>query len=139
MLAEVERQLATAGRNMALAETEERRLATAAVFDELQSRRRAPAAELAVTNGLRPRASDPRAEVAAALNRARQLTDLAADGDNYVAVGELFRAVNIQLYVRFREEPWGKRVVRRVAGGVITLGRGGMAHRAIQPARTDLG
>ena len=51
-----------------------------------------------------------------------KLTDLAADGDNYVAVGELFRAVNIQLYVRFREEPWGKRVVRRVAGGVITLG-----------------
>jgi hypothetical protein len=45
--ADVDRQLATVARNMALAATEEQRQATAMVFDELQARKRKLAGEAA--------------------------------------------------------------------------------------------
>ena len=62
------------------------------------------------------------AEVEAALAALDDLGELAADPTNLGAIGELFRRLNVRLFLAFREERPKKRVVNRVAGGVVTFG-----------------
>lgn len=50
------------------------------------------------------------------------LGDLAVDPTNLGAIGELFSRLNVRLFLSFREERPKKRVVNRVAGGVVTFG-----------------
>src|SRR5690606_8192517 len=61
-------------------------------------------------------------EIAAALNLADQLPTLAADEHNLVAVGELFQALNVQLFLRFQPVRKTKRVENKLVGGVLTMG-----------------
>src|SRR6185312_2912365 len=59
---------------------------------------------------------------AAALARLRRLTEWAAQAEDYAAVGELFRQVNVRLFARFRAVPKKKRVLNKLVGGVVTFG-----------------
>jgi hypothetical protein len=65
---------------------------------------------------------DAGAEVVSAMNVVKQLVDLAADPSNLAAVGEFFQKLNARLFLQFKEEAWGKRKVRKPAGGVVTFG-----------------
>jgi len=60
--------------------------------------------------------------VASALTLLRRLTGWAAQAEDYLAVGELFRQVNVKLFARFREVPVQKRVLNKLVGGVVTFG-----------------
>lgn len=121
-LAEVERQLPVVWRNMAMAATEDQRLAMAAVFEELQARKRQVAADVVAADRAAGGTRDAAGEVAAAMAVAHRLTDLAADPENLARVGELFRQINARLFVRFREVPQGKRLLRKPASGYATFG-----------------
>jgi hypothetical protein len=54
--------------------------------------------------------------VAAALALLRRLTEWASEAADSVAVGELFRGVNVKLFARFQPVPAKKRVLNRVLG-----------------------
>ena len=94
----------------------------AEVFDELNARRDVLAAGVAQAEVAEAAQVDPEAEVAAAMATARRLVDLAAEEDNLAAAGDLFRALNVRLFLRFRDDPRGKRTYRATAGGVVTFG-----------------
>jgi hypothetical protein len=122
-LKEVERKLAKASENMAMAENPDQFRAIADVFERLKLQKQTLEREIAATKVETSRAgSDPQAEAAAALAQLDSLGDLAGDAENIPAIGELFGRLNVRLYLRFREEPWGKRTVNRVAGGVVRFG-----------------
>jgi DNA invertase Pin-like site-specific DNA recombinase len=121
-VAELERQLDIAGRNLALAEDEHQRHAMSGFFNDLRARRERLAAEFRAEESMAPAPLDVEAEVRAAMAQLEDLNALAADAANGPALGELFRRLDAKLYLRFREEPWGQRVVNRVAGGVLTFG-----------------
>ena len=119
---EVERQLTTVARNMALAETGEQRQAMARVFDELQARKTTLETGVVAAERAGGPTKDPKAEVAAAMGVAERLAKLSSDEENFAAIGELFRQVNARLFVRFREVPWGKRLLRKPDSGIVTFG-----------------
>jgi hypothetical protein len=121
-LDELQAKLERVGRNLALAETEEQFRAVSAVQKELQQRHDELAARLAVLEGSRPGRTDVQTEVEEAIGLLGRLTDLMADGGNYDAVGELFRQVNVRLFLRFQEAQLNKRTINKLASGVVTFG-----------------
>jgi hypothetical protein len=115
-----QRKLETVGRNMALAETAEERAATAVVFRELQ----AEVAKLrAQIQSHRPpeAARPPEREVEAAMAGLDRLASLASSEDQ-ASVGELFRQLDVRLYLGFRATERGSRKINEVGGGVVTFG-----------------
>jgi len=121
-LANVQRRLATAGRNMALAETPDQRAAMANVFDELKGdearlqRRIADAPTATAT-------AKPEEEVAAALAVLDRLGELvSAPARAWDAVGEAFRLVDVKLYLRFKQVTKGRQTTAVPAGGIVTFG-----------------
>jgi len=121
-LAEVSRRRDRAAQNMAMAEDQTQYRAVAAVFDQLRREEQALEAELRQLEREAAPAVDIDAEVGAALAALDDLGELAADPTNLGAIGELFRRLNVRLFLSFREERPKKRVVNRVAGGVVTFG-----------------
>jgi hypothetical protein len=121
-LAELKGKLERVNRNLALAESEEQFRAVAAVQKELQGQHDALAALLARQGQARPGKSGMQAEVDKALALLRRLTDLAGQESDCAGIGELFRQVNVRLFLRFGEVQLKKRKVNRVAGGVVTFG-----------------
>ncbi len=119
-LAVLERKLATVGRNMALAETAEERAATAGVFRELQveaAKLRAQNQSHRPSEAIRP----PEREVEAAMAGLDRLAGLATSEDQ-ASVSELFRRLDVRLYLRFRATERGRRKINEVGGGVVTFG-----------------
>ena len=125
----VEKQIKTAARNMALAADEAQRAAMADVFDELARERNALLSELASLER-REAEFDVDAEVDAAMAQLEHLENLARDPECLPAITELFEALNVNLFLGFEDAKWGKRTVRRVAGGLLTTG---LAPFPIQP------
>jgi len=121
-LAEVSRKRERAARNMALAEDQGQYRAVAAVFDQLKREEQALEADLRQLEQEVAPVVDIDAEVVAALEALDDLGELAADPTNLGAIGELFRRLNVRLFLSFREERPKKRVVNRVVGGVVTFG-----------------
>jgi hypothetical protein len=121
-LRNVEVQLATVGRNMALAETAQQRQAMAQVFNELTGKHQDLVAQIADAELTALTRGDPEKEVAAAMNVARRMTELAAEAESWAAAGELFRTLNVRLFLRFADACRGKRVLRKPAGGMVTFG-----------------
>jgi len=115
-------QLEKVGRNMARAETEEQFRAVADEFDGLKGQEKALEAEAGALRRQAGQAKSGEAEVAAALALLRRLTEWSAPSEDYLAVGELFRQVNVKLFARFRAVPVKKRVLNRLVGGVVTFG-----------------
>jgi hypothetical protein len=121
-LAEARRKLELAGQNLALAEGPDQRRAVAAVFDRLKGQEWALEAEV---RQLEQAAGPPRsadAEVAAALAVLDRMAELAAEAEDLAAAGRLFSGLNARLFFRFAEARLGRRVVNKVAGGVVTFG-----------------
>ena len=121
-LAEVCRRRERAARNMAMAEDQTQYHAIAAVFDQLKREEQALEADLRKLEQEVAPAFDIEAEVGAALAALDEMADLATDPSNLGAIGELFRRLNVRLFLSFREERPKKRVVNRVTGGVVTFG-----------------
>ncbi len=119
-LARLEAEVELAGRNLARAKSDEEY----ALVSEHRSARAAERDKVKTRAG-RLRGSavrDAAAEVAAALARLSEIGRLAEDESNLPAVAAAFDAVNAKAYFRFREEPQGKRLLRKLAGGVVTFG-----------------
>ncbi len=120
-LAALEKKIATVGRNMALAETAEERAATAGVFGEFQRE----AAHLRTQiQSHRPTGSErsPEREVEKAMAGLNRLVDLAKLEGDQAAVGELFRQLDVRLYLRFHATKRGRQTINKVNGGVVTFG-----------------
>ena len=122
-LKEVERKLAKASENMAMADNPDQFRAIAEVFERLKEQKTSLERGIATEAVESSRAgSDPQTQVAAALAQLDRLGDLADDAENFPAIGELFARLNARVFLRFREALWGKRTVNRVASGVVTFG-----------------
>lgn len=114
--------LATAKRNLALAKSEAQYKAVAEIFDELTKKKQELEAEIAAAQRVGKSGSNPDTEVAAALAVLKRLPDLANDPKNLAAVGEAFRLVNLRLFLSFRPEQIKKRLLNKVAGGIVAFG-----------------
>lgn len=121
-LAELKRKLERVNRNLGLAETDEQLKAMLATQKQLREQHDALETLLARGEQTRPAAASVQAEVDKALAALGRLTDLAGDDSDYAAIGELFRQVNVRLFLRFDEVQQKKRTVTKVAGGVLTFG-----------------
>jgi len=120
-LATLERNLAKVAQNMALAETPEERSATAVVFGELRVEADKLRARVEAHRPPSP-ARDPVREVEAALAVLGSLEALASSPGDQADIGELFRRLDVRLYLRFRAAMRGKKTVNEVGGGVVTFG-----------------
>ena len=58
----------------------------------------------------------------AALAVVERLGRLADDPEDLAAFGKLFQVLNVHLFLDFEAGHWGKRKVRRLAGGMLTMG-----------------
>ena len=58
----------------------------------------------------------------AAISNIDRLEELATDSNNLPHVGELFRALDVKLFVRFAKIQQSKRVRSELTGGILTLG-----------------
>jgi DNA invertase Pin-like site-specific DNA recombinase len=121
-LAGVRMKLEAAGRNMALAANEAQFQAMAAAFEELRRQQEALEAEISAGEAVGAPRPDPKAAVAAALALARRLTEFSVKVEDLVAVGELFRQVNVCLFARFRQVQEKKRKLNKLVSGVVTFG-----------------
>ena len=121
-LAKVAAEKETAARNMALAQNPEQFQAMATVFDEHALRESKLQTELREAAARSYESTDVDAEVNNTLGLLSHLTDLASYAESLAAAGELFRLANARLFLRFTAVKLTKRVVQRVAGGIVTFG-----------------
>jgi Recombinase len=121
-LALVKAKLERAEQNLALAENKKQFDIVARVLEDLGDQQQTLEAEVAELRHTRPGETDIDGEVTAAVELLHGLTDLAAEPRNYAALGEAFRQVNVRLFLRFRKEQIKKRMLNRLAGGVVTFG-----------------
>jgi hypothetical protein len=122
-LAEACRRRETAAYNMALAEGPGQFQAIAAVFEGLVREEGRLQAELKEAEQACAVPVNLEAEVEAALATADRLAESAPDAEDLAAAGELFRALNVKLFLDFKEVKPRKRILNVVTGGVVTFGR----------------
>lgn len=121
-LSALQADLAAATRNLALAKDEQQYRAVATVFDDLKRR------ETILLNEVRQAGDEHQADrrpdelVAVALSLLNRLPDLVDDEDNLAAIGQAFRLVNLRLFLRFGKVQVKRRLLNKVAGGVVTFG-----------------
>ena len=60
--------------------------------------------------------------VAVAIKLGQQLVELANSPENLDRVGTLFKALDVQLYLRFRPVQKKKRILNKLVSGVLTIG-----------------
>ncbi len=120
-LARIENDLKQATRNLARANDDQFH-AISEYFDELKVQRdtcRTEIAELRRHSSVRV---NPEDAVAAMLKFADKLYQLAEDSNNLPAIGELFKKLNIRMFLRFVPVQKAKRIENKLAGGVLTMG-----------------
>lgn len=115
-------QLATVEQNMALASTTASLRSIEKMFATLQEKEKGLAVELEQLKSSISAAPTPESQIQAALSVARSLPQLAQNPKNLAAIGQLFRTVNVQLYVRFESVKLTKRYVNKLSGGILTIG-----------------
>ena len=121
-VAKVAEEKETVTRNMALAQSPEQFQAMAAVFDEHKLRESKLQNELSEAAARLSESTDVDGEINKALGLLNRLTELGSSAESLATAGELFRLANARLFLRFTAVKLKKRVVQRVAGGVVTLG-----------------
>ncbi len=121
-LTRLNENLATASRNLALADSPERHKAIGEVFDELMNKKRSLEGEIAAAKARVFPTSNPEAEVRAALAVLGRLPQLVENPKNLAALGAAFRLVNLRMFVGFEPVQVKKRVLNRVSRGVVTFG-----------------
>jgi hypothetical protein len=111
-----------AGRNLALAQGPDQYRAVAAVFEQLKHEEMTLESEVSRLQQTGREVPDVDAEVAAALAGLDRMAEFAAAPQDLGRAGQLFRHLNARVFLRFAEGRWKKRVVTKVAGGVVTFG-----------------
>ncbi len=121
-LATVRTKRERAGENLGLAEGPDQFHAVAEVFEQLKTQEKA--LEAAVRQLERETATerDVDAEVAAALAGLDRIADVATSQPDLGNIGQLFWQLNARLFLRFTEGRWKKRVVTKMASGIVTFG-----------------
>lgn len=66
--------------------------------------------------------ADPDAEIAAALSVLDNMSDVLADRNARVEFGHLIRQLNLNVWLNFASDRKGRRLVRKLLGGIITTG-----------------
>jgi hypothetical protein len=121
-LLQLQRQLETAQRNLAFAETENQRRRIALVVDEADAQEQRLQAEIIEREARETSTKDIKGEVDAAMKGLEQLPALADAAGDFAAARKLFDAVNARLFLKFADKKWGKRTLRKPVSGVLTLG-----------------
>jgi hypothetical protein len=112
----------TVSTNLALAQSRDAHDAISKVLHEMIADKRALEALIAKAKKHRTPSIDPANEVASAMDVVKNLISLADESQNLASIGELFRTLNVRIFIRFKEVLWGKRKLGKPAGGVITSG-----------------
>ena len=92
------------------------------VFEQLRQQQQSIETDLRQAEQSSSQGLDIDTEVDAALATLDELAALASDTANLGSIGDLFRRLNAQLFLRFQEVQPKKRKVYQVAGGVVTFG-----------------
>jgi hypothetical protein len=122
VLASLKADLSRIQRNMALAENESQYRATAAVYEE--TKQSVNILEHEVLEIARQQSSgyNAEAEIIAAMAVLERLPEVAANCDNLAKIGEVFRQVNLRMFLRFQKVQIKKRTVNKLAVGAVTFG-----------------
>jgi DNA invertase Pin-like site-specific DNA recombinase len=121
-LTEIHDKLTVVRGNLAYAKDRDQYDAVSGVFEELEIRRKTLEAEVANQKRSEDCQFDATAEAGAAMALVTRLANLANNAQDFAAAGEVFKNVNLRIFLQFRDERAGKRICRRVAGGVVTFG-----------------
>jgi multidrug efflux pump subunit AcrA (membrane-fusion protein) len=121
-LAQAQAQLKTVSGNMALAKTPEQFEAISATFDQFSARVNLLKTQIVEAESKTAQVPDTEAEIAGAMDVIHRLTELVADTSGLGHATEAFRLTNARLFMRFRPVQSGKRILNKVAGGVVVLG-----------------
>jgi hypothetical protein len=121
-LAQARTELRKVTNNLALAESDAERRELRSVFREHQVRCEDLERELSQLTAAAKSASVDE-EIIAALSGLERMGELACATNRRQATTELFKSLNVRLYVRFEKVTQGTRRLNRVTGGVLTFGR----------------
>jgi hypothetical protein len=115
-------QVETVGKNLALAKTPDQYEQVTKIFDELKAREKQLSADLAARERCTPVPLDAKAEVDTAMALVHSLPTVTKELGDFTAAGKAFEAVNARLFLRFGAALWGNRPIRKMVGGILTLG-----------------
>jgi hypothetical protein len=121
-LVDIQRQIGLAEKNLARAETDDDHKAISKMLQSMRDQKRRLSQELTLLDANQVTASDSEGAVAMAIKFGQQLVELADSPENLGRVGTLFKALDVQLYLRFHPVQKKKRVVNKLASGVLTIG-----------------
>jgi len=108
--------------NMALADNREQYRAMALVFEDLRTQQADLERRVATAASHHHEAKGVDAQVDAAMAVLGRLPDLALDDRNLAKIGEAFRLVNVRLFLKFKRVQVKKRILNKLAHGVLTFG-----------------
>jgi len=120
--AQLQGQLARIQKNLALAESDELFRSISEVFTELKSSAQRVEREVASLERLSQVPSSVETEVAIAFEIIARLSELAGDASNLAALSQLFKQVNVQVYLLFLPVKKRRRTENKMTGGVLTWG-----------------
>ncbi len=150
-LAELREELNTVSSNMSRAKTEAQYNAISADFEELRDRESRLAARIADEQSNLSHGRDAETEITAALGIVERLIEVMADSGRLDLAGQAFQMTNARLFLRFHPVQVKKRLLNKVAEGVVVFGaapdpieiyRGPTGRRALKQscaASTELG
>ena len=150
-LAELQEELKTVSSNMSRAKTEAQYTSISADFEELRDYESRLAARIADEESNLSHGGDAEAAVTAALGIVQRLTEVMADSGRLDLAGQAFQMTNARLFLRFHPVQVKKRLLNKVAEGVVAFGaapdpieiyRGPTGRRALKQscaASTELG
>jgi hypothetical protein len=120
-LVRARQELKLAERNLAFAQNEDQFRAVATVIEERKQREASLSEKIAVIRQV-PMVTDIDAEVEAAIGLATHLSEIASDPDRLSLAAQAVELANLRMFVSFHPVQAGKRVLNKVAGGVVTIG-----------------
>lgn len=121
-IASAQAKLVTVKRNLAYSKSKEEYDAIAPCLTELAQEEKRLLGELETLKIREGHSHATDQSVADALHLFDKASDLIQAADNFVILRDLINLVDVRLFIQFREAKWGKRVVRKPCGGVLTFG-----------------
>lgn len=107
--------------NLARAKNDQHYHALSVVYEQNLARKSALEEQVAALES-HHRHIDLEEEVDAAMGQVNQLENLMQNAEDMAVAREIIELVNTNLFLCFDDGKWGKRTVRKVAGGVLTTG-----------------
>jgi hypothetical protein len=121
-LAGVQMELKTITENMARAKTDAQYDAISVAFEQLMNQEGVLLEKIAEEQARSHKTGDAEQEITKAMDIVHRLADLAADASNLDLAGQAFKLSNAKLFLRFRPTQVKKRLLNKVADGVVTFG-----------------